>query len=442
MLLALKLKNFLSIEKESIISFLSSSFNDENKIIRKEDILNVVSFLGNNNSGKSNILKSIKVLKRYFLKNDRNFLKNTTFIKNNDKESNIEIIFNISSSFSKFYTLGIKYKKDTLISEYLYLTLNDDNKNIDKKIYEYNFLENKFINDEKINYINKKSNRNNDLNNKYKDFIKTSSLSSFLSFIKRLVINDKNKSSKNNFKKDIDKIYSFLRNDLLIFDPLSSSFNSNNDNNKDEEIYFKSFSLDKFNSLLKEFDLGIDEALFIKNNKISNNKFILKEYKLNTLYLSRSSIFKIVKDNKTSSFFKEELVFKDSNINYNFKINEESLGSRKLILLLLIISSLKDYKTYIFDEIDVSLHPLLFNKYLSLLNKINLLSSFIQFIFSTHYIDSLFFLNNESIYLVTKKNSVTSITSLIEYKSIKRIKNKHELIKRFKEGRYSGVPII
>ena len=95
----------------------------------------------------------------------------------------------------------------------------------------------------------------------------------------------------------------------------------------------------------------------------------------------------------------------------------------------------------IFDEIDVSLHPLLFNKYLSLLTKINLISS-LQFIFSTHYIDSLFFLNNESIYLVSKQKSVTSITSLIEYKSIKNIKNKKELIKRFKEGRYSGVPFI
>ena len=220
MLLALKLKNFLSIEKESIISFLSSSFNDENKIIKKEDILNIVSFLGNNNSGKSNILKSIKVLKDYFLKNNRNFLKNTTFIKNNDKESNIEIIFNISSSFSKIYTLGIKYKKDLLISEYLYLTINKENKNIDKKLYEYNFIENKFIIDKKVN----RNINNKDLNNKYKDFISTSSLYSFLSFIKRFVINDKN---NNNLKKDIDKIYLYLKNDLLIFDPLSSSFSSN-----------------------------------------------------------------------------------------------------------------------------------------------------------------------------------------------------------------------
>lgn len=435
MLLALKLKNFLSIEKESIISFLSSSFNDENKIIKKEDILNIVSFLGNNNSGKSNILKSIKVLKDYFLKNNRNFLKNTTFIKNNDKESNIEIIFNISSSFSKIYTLGIKYKKDLLISEYLYLTINKENKNIDKKLYEYNFIENKFIIDKKVN----RNINNKDLNNKYKDFISTSSLYSFLSFIKRFVINDKN--NNNNLKKDIDKIYLYLKNDLLIFDPLSSSFSSNNTNNK-ELIYFKSFSLSTFNSYLKEFDLGDYEALFIKEKKIDNSELLNKEYQENILYISSSSsIFRIVKDNNTSSYYKEELVFKDLNIDYNFKINEESLGSKKLILLLIILSSFKDYKTYIFDEIDVSLHPLLFNKYLSLLTKINLISS-LQFIFSTHYIDSLFFLNNESIYLVSKQKSVTSITSLIEYKSIKNIKNKKELIKRFKEGRYSGVPFI
>lgn len=424
MLLALKLKNFLSIEKESIISFLSSSFNNENNLIKKDDILNKIAFLGNNNSGKSNILKSIKVIKEYFLKNNRNFLKNTTFIKNSNKDSIIEIIFNISSSLSSIFTLGIKYKKDSLINEYLYLTYNLKNKNKDIKIYEYSFLNNEFIDDD------------NNFNNLYKDYISTSSLYSFLSFINETNINDKNGINKN----IISKIYSYLKDDLLIFDPLSININTN----KNELISFNKFSLSIFNSYLKEFDLGIDEALFIKkennnkNNLVIINNLLDKGYKLNTLYLSSSnSLFKIVKDN--NKYILEELVFKDLNIDYNFSFLEESLGSKKIILLLIILSSLKNNKTYIIDEIDLSIHPLLFNKYLSLINNFSFYYS--QLIFSTHYIDSLLYLDNESIYLVSKKNSSTFITSLIEYKGIKNIKDKKRIIKKFKEGRYNGVPI-
>lgn len=437
MILALKVKNFLSIEKESIISFLSLSFNNENETIKKEDILNKIAFLGNNNSGKSNILKSIKVIKEYFLKNNHNFLKNTTFIKNNNKESNIELTFSISSSLSKFFTLGIKYKKDILISEYLYLTFNYKNKNIDKKIYEYNFINNEFIDD--------KNNTDISFNKIYKDYIKTSSLYSFLSFIDKTPINDKRKINKD----IISKIYSYLKNDLLIFDPLST-YSSSYSKDNNELISFNKFDLVKFNTYLKEFDLGIEKALFINkldsknNNNLSIiNNLLNKGYKLNTLYLSNnsSSLFKIVKSNdKNNKYILKELVFNDFNIDYNFLFKEESLGSKKIILLLLILSSLKNNKTYIFDEIDVSIHPLLFNKFLLLINNLSFYYS--QLIFSTHYIDSLLYLNSESIYLISKINSSSFINSLIEYKGINNMKDKKRIIKKFKEGRYNGVPSI
>ena len=429
MLLALKIKNFLSLEEETTISFLSSTFNDEKEIINKNDILSKIAFLGNNNSGKSNILKSIKVIKEYFLKNDRHFLKNTTFITNIDKESKLELTFINKSNIKEIYVLGLIYKKDLLIKEYAYINKNLKSNNYDLKLYEYDFINHKFViddnNDNKnIDYIENKEII--DMDKEYKN--EYSSLSSFLSF----KINSNLSFKNEDLNKYFFNAYEFLKNELIIFDPLSSSF-------LNKRINLSSFSLTKFNNLINEFDLGINEAKFKKINEYK--KMNLKEKEdiiFNKLYLMSNSIYKyVLNKNNKKRIDKYELLFLDQNIDYLFNINEVSLGSKKLIILLIILSSLKSNKTYIFDEIDISLHPFLFEKYLKVFNKENTYYS--QIIFSTHYIDSIIYLDNESIYLVTKKDSKTKINGLIEYKNLT---SKEEIIKKFKEGRYLGIPNI
>lgn len=124
----------------------------------------------------------------------------------------------------------------------------------------------------------------------------------------------------------------------------------------------------------------------------------------------------------------------------NFNISEESDGTRRILELIEILFSENNNKTYVIDEIDRSLHPLLTTKfiqtYLDALGKKN-----VQLIVTTHEsrLLDLDILRRDEIWFVNKNiNGNSDLYSLEQYSERfdKKIDN------AYLQGRYGAVPLF
>lgn len=102
--------------------------------------------------------------------------------------------------------------------------------------------------------------------------------------------------------------------------------------------------------------------------------------------------------------------------NGNFNISEESDGTRRLIELMDILLSEEDDATYVVDEIDRSLHPLITKRFIELfLNETE--GAQRQLIVSTHEsrLLDLSMLRKDEIWFMTKENGMSKLERLEAY---------------------------
>ena len=147
-------------------------------------------------------------------------------------------------------------------------------------------------------------------------------------------------------------------------------------------------------------------------------------------------IFNITRDDEISCY---TIQFMHGNEGELFALNEESDGTVRILDLLEILIA-GEGKTYVIDELDRCLHPMLSYKFVEtffgLAEKKN-----IQLIVTTHESRLMDFdlLRRDEIWFVDKKeNGKSDIYSLEEYNA----RFDQKIDKAYMEGRYGGVPVF
>jgi AAA15 family ATPase/GTPase len=130
----------------------------------------------------------------------------------------------------------------------------------------------------------------------------------------------------------------------------------------------------------------------------------------------------------------------EDNGNSRFLLSEESDGTRRLLEYLpALFSVVNKRKTYIIDEIERSIHPLLIKE---LIRKFSLdAGTKGQLIFSTHesnLLDQEIFRPDEIWFTKKNKEGATELFALSEFKEHHTI----DIRKGYLNGRYGGIPVL
>ncbi len=377
MLKDLVIENLFSYEKEKI------SFAHENE---KNNSISCI--FGNNGSGKSGLLNSVKYLAELMV--------NETFKKLNILPDKRNFIF----SDKNFHSLKATFSFNNFEYDFFFKISN-------RKIVDQKLKVKKNRSDKWVNVFDNENFNTYFFDSKTIERIETYKISERSIF--NILINDINleKNKKLEFLLEISNFikgafysysYDYIKSDEVIK-------NLNNPN-------FKKWLINKLGEIeinINDYEIE-DKTDSVKNliKKIeANNDFsdVLKRGIINDLLKTTYDIkLKYAHDNKKA-----------------LSLDYESSGTIKFINLLVFFRMLeiKNKKTLIiFDEIEQSLHPFLIKKLIQFIKEMQN----IQLIFTTHEIDlldnKLFFKNN--IFFIQKQNGRSN---WIPLKSVRNLRN-------------------
>ncbi len=195
-------------------------------------------------------------------------------------------------------------------------------------------------------------------------------------------------------------------------------------------------------SMLKEFDIGIDD---IRINKIdlSGNKEFVK---------LRSVVEQFTEDSPALSSAAD--IFIGSSVNYVCKavhivdgeeyllpIELESDGSKELLVLLhLILTVLKFGGTLVYDELEHGIHPNILPRLFDLFNSHETNPRNAQLFCTCHTIETMRNLHKSQMILVEKDTNGCS--SIYKLDSVKGVRNDDNHVSKYLTGVYGAVPRI
>lgn len=435
MLIQVNVQNFKSFNESNSLNMIA--FNklrtQKDKLYESVDITLLKSgvIYGANASGKSNFVEVLRFMKECVINQEIPIESYNWYCRNH--EDNREKI----SSFS------------------VQLLLNED-------YYEYGFdaiLNTQTIKDEWIVNLNKKKilyQRNNDgkplngLNLGKEDRVRMEIyLDDFQHNDKSLFLTEMNRNKS--FDKDSElsvyhRIYNWFAKDLnvLLPDMPLTKF----------AYYYDKSTLSNIKKIVRSFDTGIED-IEIKNmseeqlqNKIgiSLYKDVINELKkkvqkqgqeLNFSMRSKKEFFNITMNDNYDLEIKT-LCFKHGKSMLDFESCEESDGTRRIFDFLDILLNKNQNSVYVIDEMERSLHPNLFNRFIELLNEYQKQSN-IQVIFTTHEssIMKQDLLRRDQIWFIERNiNNDSRIYSLDTFNE--RFDKK--ISKAYLEGRYGAIP--
>lgn len=435
MLIQVNVQNFKSFNESNSLNMIASNKlrTQKDKLYESVDITLLKSgvIYGANASGKSNFVEVLRFMKECVINQEIPIESYNWYCRNH--EDNREKI----SSFS------------------VQLLLNED-------YYEYGFdaiLNTQTIKDEWIVNLNKKKilyQRNNDgkplngLNLGKEDRVRMEIyLDDFQHNDKSLFLTEMNRNKS--FDKDSElsvyhRIYNWFAKDLnvLLPDMPLTKF----------AYYYDKSTLSNIKKIVRSFDTGIED-IEIKNmseeqlqNKIgiSLYKDVINELKkkvqkqgqeLNFSMRSKKEFFNITMNDNYDLEIKT-LCFKHGKSMLDFESCEESDGTRRIFDFLDILLNKNQNSVYVIDEMERSLHPNLFNRFIELLNEYQKQSN-IQVIFTTHEssIMKQDLLRRDQIWFIERNiNNDSRIYSLDTFNE--RFDKK--ISKAYLEGRYGAIP--
>lgn len=380
MLIGVKVRNFKSFNDLTAFSMVASNkLRKQKERLYESDTISLLKstvIYGSNASGKSNFVDVLHFMK--------------------DCVTNQEIPI---ESYN-WYCRNHEDNKEKISSFSVQLLLNED-------CFEYGFdaiLNTQTIKDEWIVDLNKKKilyQRNNDgkplngLNLGKEDRMRMEIyLDDFLHNDKSLFLTEMNRNKS--FDKDSElsvyhRIYNWFAKDLNVVlpDMPLTKFS----------YYYDESTLSNIKKIVRSFDTGIED-IEIKNmseeqlqNKIgiSLYKDVINELKknvhkkkqeLNLSMRSKKEFFNITMNDNYDLEIKT-LCFKHGKSMLDFEFCEESDGTRRIFDFLDILLNKNQNSVYVIDEMERSLHPNLFNRFIELLNEYRKQSN-IQVIFTTH----------------------------------------------------------
>lgn len=127
-----------------------------------------------------------------------------------------------------------------------------------------------------------------------------------------------------------------------------------------------------------------------------------------------------------------------------FDFGDESDGTQRLFDFMDILFSKKADATFVVDEIDRSLHPMLTQQLIDLFNKSHV-NDTCQLVFTTHEsaIMSFDYLRKDEIWFIDRNEIGTShLYSLDDFAQVGKVRTDSRIDKQYLEGRYGGVPCL
>lgn len=435
MLIGLKVRNFKSFNDLTAFSMVASNkLRKQKERLYESDTISLLKstvIYGPNATGKTNFVDVLQFMKDCVTNQEIPIESYNWYCRNH--EDNKEKI----SSFSVQFLL-------------------------DEDCYEYGFdaiLNTQTIKDEWIILLNKNRvlyQRNNNgrpmhnLNlNREEQNRMDIYMNDFISNDKSLFLTEMNRNK--HFQKDSNlnvfcKIHQWFTKDLNVVlpDMPLTKFS----------YYYDESTLNNIKKIVRSFDTGIED-IEIKNmseeqlqNKIgiSLYKDVISELKknvqnkgqeLNLSMRSKKEFFNITMNDNYDLEIKT-LSFKHGKSMLDFEFCEESDGIRRIFDFLDILLNKNQNSVYVIDEMERSLHPNLFNRFIELLNEYHKQCN-IQVIFTTHEssIMKQDLLRRDQIWFIERnKNNDSRIYSLDTFNE--RFDKK--ISKAYLEGRYGAIP--
>lgn len=435
MLIQVNVQNFKSFNESNSLNMIASNKlrTQKDKLYESVDItlLKSAVIYGANASGKSNFVDVLQFMK--------------------DCVSNQEIPIESYNCYCRNHRENIEN-----ISSFAVRLL------LEKDCYEYGFdvvLNSQRIKDEWIIHLNNNKvlyQRNNNgrpmhnLNlNREEQNRMDIYMNDFISNDKSLFLTEMNRNKQ--FEKDSNlnvfrKIYQWFTKDLNVVLPDMPLTNF--------AYYYDESTLNNIKKIVRSFDTGIED-IEIKNmseeqlqNKIgiSLYKDVINELKknvqkkkqeLNLSMRSKKEFFNITMNDNYDLEIKT-LCFKHGKSMLDFEFCEESDGTRRIFDFLDILLNKNQNSVYVIDEMERSLHPNLFNRFIELLNEYQKQSN-IQVIFTTHESSIMkqdLFRRDQIWFIERNKNNDSRIYSLDTFNE--RFDKK--ISKAYLEGRYGAIP--
>lgn len=445
MLIRFQVENFLSFNKMENFSMIAGNLKNKPDHVFEANgikLLNLSAIYGANASGKTNIIKSIDVLKHIVIKGAPKNIGYMYFkeeIGNKDKPTTFEVEFVKNESV---YAYGIKLNvnKRTIEAEWLYEMIPSQDE--EKMIFE------RKIESEKYNVSYNESLIKNEDSDRL-DFV----IEDMKNNYNTLLLNEMNRNKhieKTSSLYFFKEVYEWFNKDLKICFPQVPI-------TKFEYVIGKGKGKDKkIDRIISSFDTGISKvslekididelegliplSLFediledMRNEKRNGSKKIATVIRTNRDFLQISNVTNDDYDIETI-----KLKHGCDDVSYDFR--EESDGTRRLFDLLDILLTSSKNKVFIVDELDRSLHPNLTYRFIEFFYKIAA-DKRIQLIFTTHEskIMDLNLVRQDEIWFVERnQNNESRLYSLETFKE--RYDKRVE--KAYLDGRYGAIPVF
>lgn len=437
MLIRLIIENIFSFGEQKEFNMLP------NKKLKKEwhiykndqiDLLKTASIYGANGSGKSNLIKSLALLKILITKGKMpNELRNSHF-KFFDKAINQSIAVEFIEQNTPFY-YQITFTNGIIKREELYVSGLGDND--DELVFE------RIRHDEKSRELNFSESAGSNAEIKALMKILDGFYKNDESIIKLL-------AERVDHLPHIKKAFNWFQNSLFVLNPNSKPILLPHFIDVDSSL--KSYFLDT----VKALNMGIED---LKVEKYSLEEFYgadsdtidkVRETLLNepsrVLELKRNNKQKerLVAINEDDTVWIKQLKVIHKNHNDKLEVfdpSEESDGTDRLMDIIPIFQNLNNSRSVIIiDEIERSIHPLLIKKMIS--NFVNDKESLGQLIFSTHethLLDQEVFRKDEIWF--TEKD-MTGSTDLYSLNKFKDLHNTKSIQRGYLDGRYGAIPFL
>ncbi|MDM1380685.1 AAA family ATPase [Myroides marinus] len=433
MLARVVVENFLSFREETEFNMIAGNLRTHTNHVYDYPVklLRAGAIYGANGAGKSNLIKAISYLKDLVEEGEVNQSINSKKFKLDQSYLSKPVFFEIEIVIdSKFYSYGVRIDGITILEEYLYETGNIKE---DKLVFHrHRTIENKTTIQFEKNFVKTKKNQlliqllednilltNQLLLSKY-DILNYNIVSFVWSQIVEniVVIYPQTKFA------GLTELYSYGQSFKYLANNLLSSFNTGIKHLEEIEIpfdqYFGEDDKKGKESILESLDEGSNVSLY--DPSLESNVVITRK--------------------ESGEIVVKKLTAKHLDINNNevtFELQEESDGTRRLLDFIPALASvLVTNTTYIIDEIDQSLHPVLLK---------TLLARFLaddevmgQFIFTTHESNllDLNMLRQDEIWFVEKseETKASQIYSLNDFKP----RSDLDIKKGYLQGRFGAIP--
>jgi len=439
MLIRFAIKNLFSFKEETEFNLLPGRVKrlDHHKYERNGiEVLKLTALYGANGSGKSNLIRSISLLKTMLITGAiPNALLNQKYkLSESSLNEPVELAIEFFANNSiYYYTISINH--GIIIEEYF----SSNNKNQeDELIFHRKYEDKKTI----INFFKEFEDVNE--NKTLKKIIETDLLKPHQPLFTLL------NSISNKAFIDIKVAYNWFQSDLTIIYPETKA--SGLVLAIESKIGFKEFA----KGLMCSFNTGITnlkvevkniEEFFGKDNQkeIDEIKTELKNNPEKKIGIMTNQITseEVVVVSEEGKIIAKRLLFEhkgEKNKNVEFRFDEESDGTRRLLEYLPALNSvIEGSPTFIIDEIERSIHPLIIKELIEKFSKDK--STKGQLIFSTHesnLLDQEIFRTDEIWF--TEKNILgsTKLYSLSDFKEHNTI----DIRKGYLNGRYGAIPFL